>query len=488
MIDPVPAARRLAAVAALALVGGLAVPAVAEGGSGFEICKTFADEASAEAFASTPFTFTSGETVLATIHGEGCSPLIPTDEGASLPVTEHVPDDLTTGVAVTDISSTGGAAVSDTDLDGRTTTVTVSGADGIVTFTNQQTEDASLEICKELAEGSETALGSTTFSFAVEGVADQVTVVGEGCSTAVQVPAATWLTITEGAGDHAVTDISATYAELRNVDLAARTAEARISGDSGIVTFTNAHVPPQPDDGTLKVCKNELGPDHEGVTFSYSVEGVTGPVVVREGQCSSPLTLPAGDVAVDEDVPAGWQVTGIGSTPTGRVSDVDLAEGSAVATVVANSVTEVNYTNAPVPPQPDNGCTLTQGFWKNHPEAVEDALENGDVMVGNEALTAEEIEDVLTTSGGSNYWYKLAHQLIAAQLNLLASDGGTAPEEVADAIAAAQHFFSTDADGPDTPSETVTHDGQTYTLSELNSILTAFNEGTYEGWPHCDSQ
>lgn len=486
MIDPVPAARRLAAVAAVALVGGLAAPAVAAGTSGFEICKTFADEASAEAFASTPFTFTSGETVLATIHGEGCSPLIPTDEGESLPVTERVPDDLTTGVAVTDIASTGGATLSGTDLDGRTTTVTVSGADGIVTFTNAQTEDASLEVCKELAEGSETALGGTTFSFTVEGVVDPVTVVGEGCSTAVSVPAATWLTVTEAAGPYAVTDITATYADLRDVDLAGRTADVRISGDSGIVTFTNQHVPPQPEDGTLKICKNELGPDHEGMTFSYSVEGVADPVVVREGQCSSPMTMAAGDVAVDEDVPAGWQVTAIGSTPTGRVSDVDLAEGSAVATVVANSVTEVNYTNAPVPPQPDGGCTLTQGFWKNHPEAVEQALENGDVMLGSDVLTAEEIEDVLATSGGSNYWYKLAHQLLAAQLNVLASDGGTAPEEVQAAIEAAQQFFATDADGPDKPSDTVTHDGTTWTLSELNAVLTAFNEGEDEGWPHCD--
>ena len=61
-------------------------------------------------------------------------------------------------------------------------------------------------------------------------------------------------------------------------------------------------------------------------------------------------------------------------------------------------------------------CTLTQGFWKNHPEAwpVEE------VLVGAESYTKERALEILSTSPArGDATYILAHQLIAAKLNAL---------------------------------------------------------------------
>ncbi len=66
--------------------------------------------------------------------------------------------------------------------------------------------------------------------------------------------------------------------------------------------------------------------------------------------------------------------------------------------------------------QPPLGCTLTQGFWKNHePEVL--ALVPGSMNLGSTAYTAAELDSILGQAVAGNALLILAHQLIAAQLN-----------------------------------------------------------------------
>jgi hypothetical protein len=77
-------------------------------------------------------------------------------------------------------------------------------------------------------------------------------------------------------------------------------------------------------------------------------------------------------------------------------------------------------------------CTLTQGYWKNHPNAWPvTSLELGSVT-----YTKAEALDILATSVNGNGLVALAHQLIATKLNLASGSTGTAvTQAVSDADA-----------------------------------------------------
>src|SRR5688572_23676843 len=63
-----------------------------------------------------------------------------------------------------------------------------------------------------------------------------------------------------------------------------------------------------------------------------------------------------------------------------------------------------------------SGCTLTQGYWKNHPEAWPVAsLELGSVTYSKAQLLS-----IFRTPVSGNGLVSLAHQLIAAKLNVAA--------------------------------------------------------------------
>ncbi len=79
--------------------------------------------------------------------------------------------------------------------------------------------------------------------------------------------------------------------------------------------------------------------------------------------------------------------------------------------------------------QPEN-CTLTQGFWKNHPSLWPVTS----VPLGTVTYTQTQLLQILNQPGAGNGLLSLAHQLIAAKLNL--ADGASS-SGVASAIAAA---------------------------------------------------
>lgn len=129
------------------------------------------------------------------------------------------------------------------------------------------------------------------------------------------------------------------------------------------------------------------------------------------------------------------------------------------------------------PPPPS--CTYTQGYWKNSTELWNDA---GDGMV---FLTS----DAFYNSGvsyltilrmppkGGNAYEILAHQFIAASLNLNGASAGVV--EVDDAMAGAATYFSGEPDGIPDPVEPT----RSQLISWANT-LDEFNRGII-GPGHC---
>lgn len=79
--------------------------------------------------------------------------------------------------------------------------------------------------------------------------------------------------------------------------------------------------------------------------------------------------------------------------------------------------------------QPDLGCTLTQGYWKNHESHVT-SLVPTTLSLGSTAYTPAQLDQILEQPVAGNALLILAHQLIAAKLNVLngADDSGIAAE------------------------------------------------------------
>jgi type II secretory pathway pseudopilin PulG len=131
------------------------------------------------------------------------------------------------------------------------------------------------------------------------------------------------------------------------------------------------------------------------------------------------------------------------------------------------------------------GCTLTQGYWKTHskygpaakPDATWNLLPGG---LGPDTvffLSGQTWIQVFTTAPQGNPYYILAHQYMAARLNIL--DGASSTPAVDSAIAWATTFFNTY-----TPSSSL---GKSVKNAALNaaSLLDSYNSGAI-GPGHCD--
>ena len=136
------------------------------------------------------------------------------------------------------------------------------------------------------------------------------------------------------------------------------------------------------------------------------------------------------------------------------------------------------------------GCTLTQGYWKTHNELFKPgqggpAPDPDWASVGGPGatffLSGQTWFQVFWTAPGGNVYYNLAHQYMAAVLNLT---GSTPPADVQLAIDQATVLFETY-----TPAQILALKGKNgNTLRaefiRLAGILGAFNEGTL-GVEHC---
>lgn len=177
----------------------------------------------------------------------------------------------------------------------------------------------------------------------------------------------------------------------------------------------------------------------------------------------------------------------------------DITAESCDAFDVVNTVDVVHEAPAPVfatathklhvAVQCEAGCTLTQGYWKTHssygPASKPDATWNllpgaagpNTVFFSSGASWYQ----VFWTAPAGNAYYSLAHQYMAARLNIL--NDASAPTSVTDALAAATALF-----GSYTPAQIgalAAKDALRKQFVALAGTLGSYNEGLI-GPGHCD--
>lgn len=123
-----------------------------------------------------------------------------------------------------------------------------------------------------------------------------------------------------------------------------------------------------------------------------------------------------------------------------------------------------------------SGCTRTLGYWKTHP----DQWPVSSLTLGSVAYTKNQLLSILKQPVKGNGLVSLAHQLIAAKLNIAA--GASAPQAITDAIASADATIG---------SLVVPPIGSGYlapsATSGLITTLDAYNNGVAPDGPrHCD--
>jgi hypothetical protein len=121
-----------------------------------------------------------------------------------------------------------------------------------------------------------------------------------------------------------------------------------------------------------------------------------------------------------------------------------------------------------------SSCTYTQGYWRNHP----DAWPVTSLTIGTVTYQAAELMAILDNPAQGNGLVILAHQLIAAKLNIA---NGADPSAVQQAVTDAENMIGSlvvppIGNGYLSPDET----------GSLTETLTEYNEGTI-GPGHCNN-
>lgn len=226
-----------------------------------------------------------------------------------------------------------------------------------------------------------------------------------------------------------------------------------VSGTLGASVEALANKPPL--DNTLQgqawVCKDGTGPA-TNFTFAVSVNGgVATNHSIALGTCTLVHSIPTvgtnqAAVSVTEaPPPANWALTSIiiesNSSNTNHYLPV-INSPNATARILNDVGVVFTFTNTFTPPPPGPQCTLTQGFWKNHGE-LWDAVADGKPFLttttfynsGTSYLTI-----MNTPPKGGNAYLQLAHQFIAASLNVNGGSSGVAAVDAA--LAGAASYFA----------------------------------------------
>jgi hypothetical protein len=117
-------------------------------------------------------------------------------------------------------------------------------------------------------------------------------------------------------GGLAVSNITVTPASQIAIlpNLAAGTVSIKIGPGVTEVTYTDHSL----KGGYLEICKQTIaGPAPLVGNFTFTVPGVSGPIVVPAGACSPPLEVPAGSVTITETTTPGTQLVSCSVFPAG---------------------------------------------------------------------------------------------------------------------------------------------------------------------------
>jgi hypothetical protein len=174
------------------------------------------------------------------------------------------------------------------------------------------------------------------------------------------------------------------------------------------------------------------------------------------------------------------RIRALADTPRRAWTDAfSVANRQATVYVNGDMARRVTFTNHFTPP-PVTGCTYTKGWYRNNGSSTVIAVDGRSIAEAQAIFNATPGKPGTVTFGGDNTLLNLYQQLLAA-LNNLGGDANedNGPAAVDAAIDAAQN--GTGGSGTNiTTTLTQTE------MSDLINTLSAFNEGTFQGWPHCD--
>jgi YVTN family beta-propeller protein len=142
-------------------------------------------------------------------------------------------------------------------------------------------------------------------------------------------------------------------------------------------------------------------------------------------------------------IPVDQFPVGVAITPDGAsayVSNNGVRSVSVIATATNTVTTTVTTTDCPdgiaiTPAVPSHPCPLGQGLWKNHPGAWPVTS----LTLGSQTYTQAELLALFDTPPGGDASLILAHQLIAAKLNIA---NGSDPTPISATITDADHLLS----------------------------------------------
>lgn len=257
-------------------------------------------------------------------------------------------------------------------------------------------------------------------------------------------------------------------------------------------------------DGVLRLCKvaNATG----SFAFTWSLNGGApaaipgGPIVVTTPgtpACRNIYTSNAVNGTSFETVvvteaadQTNWALTGrdvdqyFGQFVTyaaPRLDDEDDTGARSVTVYLTDDLAKlVTFTNTFTPP-PTTGCTYTKGWYQNKngaPTVI--AVDGRSISEAQQIFAATPGKPGNVTFGGNNLLLNVYQQLLAALNNL----GGDANED--NGPAAVDQAIDNAQNGTGGSGLNITTTLTQQQLGALAATLASFNEGDFEGWPHCD--
>ena len=217
-----------------------------------------------------------------------------------------------------------------------------------------------------------------------------------------------------------------------------------------------------PDSASLDLCKASFSGNANGSAYNLG-----------KNQCS---TVQAGDNLFDDPGAS----SNCASVPLACGTDYVFRSFAHANSALFRSDFTANLMCRTAACVVTEGCTFTQGYWKTHGPIPTGNNSNEwpvtDLTLGNVLYTALQLHSIFDTPAGGNGLISLAHQLMAAKLNVANGADGTS---VAAAIAAADALIGNlvvppVGAGSLPPSAT----------SSLTGTLDSFNNGLI-GPGHC---
>ena len=244
-----------------------------------------------------------------------------------------------------------------------------------------------------------------------------------------------------------------------------------------------------PNQGELELCKTGDAGSFEvtdgTTTLSYELavgECVVAWVDTRTGLDTARLTVTELPSATSTFTSVTTTTVRSEYDPNVNGAGPDINEAPVVSMVSTQQVklneyigSRLVYLNTLNPPS--TGCTYTKGWYRNNGSSTIIAVDGRTVGQQQAIFGATPGKPGGVTWGADNNNLNLYQQLLAA-LNNLGGNATGGPAAVDVAIQAAL-----DATGGSGLAITVA--GGT-DVSGLIAVLSAFNEGTFAGWPHCD--